>query len=103
MSAVETFKEDHKKEYSPTSIEYIEDLFVNLGETEHEDPRADLQNNWASMKCLFKYQPLDSIKDYYGEKNAIYFGFVGTFISSLWIPSIVGVIMFIIGMSLYYM
>ena len=39
MAGIDSFKEEHK-DYSPTSIEYIESLFKNLAMCEHVDPRA---------------------------------------------------------------
>jgi len=42
------------------------------------------------------------VRDYFGEKNALYFGFVGSFIGMLWIPSFVGVLFFLLGIGLYY-
>jgi hypothetical protein len=51
---------------------------------------------------LFKFQPLGSIRDYFGEQNAIYFGFVGSFITMLWIPALVGIVFFVLGLSFYY-
>jgi len=102
MAVMEDFKEQHK-DYSETSLEYIDSIFKYFSTIDSiEDPRAYLQDNWASMKNIVRFQPLDKIRDYFGEKNAIYFGFVGTFITMLWIPSIVGILFFIFGILFYY-
>jgi len=102
MAVMNDFKEQHK-DYSETSLEYIDAIFKYFSTVESiDDPRAELQDDWASLKNIVRFQPLDKIRDYFGEKNAIYFGFVGTFISMLWIPSIVGIIFFALGIYFYY-
>lgn len=63
------------------------------------DYRTILQNKWASFKNILKYQPLWEIRDYFGESNAIYFAWLGVFITMLWLPSLLGFIFFIVGMS----
>ena len=90
------------KDYGPASLEYIANTVQQFALTDQVDTRAFLQENWASFKNLFKFQPLAEVRDYFGEKNAIYFGFVGSFITMLWLPAIVGVFFFILGISLYY-
>ena len=101
LKVIDDFKRENKG-YSPTSIEYLENIVKQFSLTHHEDTRAFLQDQWGSMKNLFKFQPLSIIKNYFGEKNALYFGFVGSFISMLWLPAIVGTLFFILGISIYY-
>ena len=83
LKIIEEFKAENK-EYSPSSIEYLENILSQFSENEIYDSRAYLQDKWASFKNIFKFQPLDEIKEYFGVKNAIYFGYVGSFISMLW-------------------
>ena len=33
-----------------------------------DNERQRLQKDWASVRCVFKYQPIDAIKEYFGEK-----------------------------------
>ena len=30
--------------------------------------RQRLQKDWASFSCIFRYQPMNAIRDYFGEK-----------------------------------
>jgi hypothetical protein len=71
-------------------------------ETLNEDKRDELSNTWASFKCIFKLQPFDKIRDYFGEKISFYFVWSGMLISTLWIPTIVGIIFFSIGLNKRY-
>ncbi|KAK2168459.1 hypothetical protein NP493_1230g00018 [Ridgeia piscesae] len=59
------------------------------------DPRQDLQNTWSRF---FKYQPLWKIRNYFGAKIALYFAWSGLLATSLWIPAIIGICVFIHGL-----
>jgi hypothetical protein len=63
------------------------------------DVRYNLYTTWAHFRNMFKYQPMWDIRNYFGETNALYFAWLGVFISSLWLPSLVGVVFFGIGLS----
>ena len=60
-------------------------------------PRTVLNNNWSSYLNWYKYQPIDLVKNYFGEKIAFYFAWLGAYTTFLIIPAIVGVIVFIIN------
>uniref|UniRef100_A0A914W972 Anoctamin n=1 Tax=Plectus sambesii TaxID=2011161 RepID=A0A914W972_9BILA len=60
------------------------------------DPRRELNETWTK---LFKFQPLWKIRNYFGEKIALYCAWMGLLISFLWIPSIAGVAVY--GNALY--
>ena len=59
------------------------------------DNRKQLSDAWGKYT---KYQPLWKIRNYFGEKNSLYFAWCGVLISSLWIPMILGLIAFIYGL-----
>ncbi|XP_055959025.1 anoctamin-4 isoform X2 [Patella vulgata] len=60
-----------------------------------EDPRKDLDETWTKF---FKFQPLWKIRNYFGEQIAFYFAWSGMLIMSLWLPSLLGIGIFIYGL-----
>ncbi|XP_076315841.1 anoctamin-7-like [Tachypleus tridentatus] len=62
-----------------------------------QDTRAILHRQWTGF-CRHR-QPLDMVRDYFGEKIAFYFGWVGTLITSLWMPALLGIIVFSVGVA----
>ncbi|XP_052076690.1 anoctamin-3-like isoform X2 [Mytilus californianus] len=59
------------------------------------DPRRDLDDTWTKV---YKFQPLWKIRNYFGEKIALYFAWTGMLTSSLWIPTIFGFCIFLYGL-----
>lgn len=59
--------------------------------------RQRLQADWASFRCLFKYQPIDAIREYFGEKVALYFAWLGFYVMFLIPAAFVGILCFIYG------
>lgn len=59
--------------------------------------RCLLYTEWASFMKIFKFQPLDTVRDYYGVKIALYFAWLGFYTNLLLPPAIVGVIVFMYG------
>lgn len=50
--------------------------------------RQILYQYWARWSCWYKYQPLDHVQQYFGEKIAMYFAWLGKFINYSGIRSI---------------
>ena len=63
------------------------------------DSRSKLDNIWAGFTNIFKYQPLEKVRDYFGEYIAFYFSFTGHLISSLWVLALIGVAFFTISVT----
>lgn len=71
------------------------------GEYEGEDvefnDRKLLYEEWASYGVFYKYQPIDLVRKYFGEKIGLYFAWLGVYTQMLIPASIVGVIVFLYG------
>ncbi|XP_021363066.1 anoctamin-4-like isoform X4 [Mizuhopecten yessoensis] len=80
-------KEELKKEFFSDKEEEEEAL--------ENDPRKDLDDTWSTY---YKFQPLWKIRNYFGEKIALYFAWSGLLISSLWIPTLFGFAIFLFGL-----
>jgi anoctamin-7 len=63
----------------------------------NSNPRSNLRDNWANYACWFKFQPIDHIREYFGEKIAIYFIWLGSYTIWLLLPAIVGLVVFLIN------
>ncbi|XP_076085009.1 anoctamin-7-like isoform X2 [Mytilus galloprovincialis] len=59
--------------------------------------RQILYEYWARWGKWFKYQPLDHIREYFGEKVGIYFAWLGFYTAWLLPASVIGVIVFLYG------
>ncbi|XP_067142295.1 anoctamin-1-like [Centruroides vittatus] len=65
--------------------------------TDINNPRLFLLKNWATVRCIFKQQPLDEIRCYFGVKIGLYFAWLGFYTYMLTSASIVGILCFIYG------
>lgn len=61
--------------------------------------RERLSERWASLNVLLKSSPLDDVRDYIGNKWALYFLFLGDYTANLVFPSILGLVTFLIGVG----
>ncbi|KAJ3213138.1 Anoctamin-7 [Dinochytrium kinnereticum] len=70
-----------------------------------ENERAWLFENWARFRLSWSQvlleQPLRQIRDYFGERIAYYFTWLGFYTLWLWIPAAVGFIVFLYGIRNY--
>ncbi|XP_048470847.1 anoctamin-7 [Rhincodon typus] len=62
------------------------------------NPRQSLYKYWARWSQWYRYQPLDHIREYFGEKIAIYFAWLGFYTTWLLPAAIVGTLVFISGL-----
>eukprot|EP01135_Chromosphaera_perkinsii_P003221 Nk52_evm28s238 gene=Nk52_evmTU28s238 len=63
--------------------------------------RAVLYDTWATYRNMFKYQPIHLIREYFGEKTAFYFAWMGHYVTWLIFPSFVGLIYLFYGLGTY--
>uniref|UniRef100_A0A6Q2X3Z7 Anoctamin n=1 Tax=Esox lucius TaxID=8010 RepID=A0A6Q2X3Z7_ESOLU len=56
-----------------------------------------LYEEWANYGVMFKYQPLDLIRKYFGEAIGLYFAWMGVYTRMLVPPSVLGLAVFIYG------
>ncbi|XP_077494204.1 anoctamin 1 isoform X3 [Amblyomma americanum] len=60
-------------------------------------PRTQLRRRWASVLALFRYQPLDDVRRYFGVKIGLYFAWLGFYTTMLVPASVLGLICFMYG------
>ncbi|NXN36475.1 ANO7 protein, partial [Rhinoptilus africanus] len=65
-------------------------------------PRQVLFQYWASWGKWSKYQPLDHIRKYFGEKVAFYFAWLGFYTGWLLPAAAVGMVVFVTGLFLVF-
>ncbi|XP_052051900.1 anoctamin-9 [Apodemus sylvaticus] len=61
----------------------------------------DLKRTWARWRNMFQSQPIDKIRDYFGEKVALYFTWLGWYTYMLVPAAVVGLIIFLSGFALF--
>ncbi|KAG9339078.1 hypothetical protein JZ751_024107, partial [Albula glossodonta] len=71
--------------------------FKSSGCEEQRNDRQLLHDEWAKYGAFYKYQPVDLIRKYFGEKIGLYFAWLGIYTQLLIPASIVGVIVFFYG------
>ncbi|XP_038674721.1 anoctamin-1-like isoform X3 [Scyliorhinus canicula] len=63
---------------------------------------GDCENRWSELHKLwagtYRYQPLWKIRNYFGEKIAFYFAVMQTLFLSLFLPALIGLLIFIYGL-----
>ncbi|XP_029813136.1 anoctamin-1 [Suricata suricatta] len=67
------------------------------GENVEFNDRKLLYQEWASYGVFYKYQPIDLVRKYFGEKIGLYFAWLGVYTQMLIPASVVGVIVFLYG------
>ncbi|XP_013041644.3 anoctamin-7 [Anser cygnoides] len=65
-------------------------------------PRQVLFQYWANWRKWSKYQPLDHVRKYFGEKVAFYFAWLGFYTGWLLPAAVTGTVVFIAGIFLVF-
>lgn len=73
--------------------------FKVIGHLEERNDRQVLHEEWARYSAFYKYQPIDLIRKYFGEKIGLYFAWLGVYTQLLVLASIVGIIVFGYGVA----
>uniref|UniRef100_A0A3B5QTP5 Anoctamin n=1 Tax=Xiphophorus maculatus TaxID=8083 RepID=A0A3B5QTP5_XIPMA len=58
--------------------------------------RQILHEYWSKWSCWRCYQPLDHIREYFGEKIALYFAWIGFYTAWLLPASLIGTLVFLL-------
>ncbi|NXY20190.1 ANO2 protein, partial [Atrichornis clamosus] len=67
------------------------------GQNDDMNERKLLYREWARYGVFYKFQPLDLIRKYFGEKIGLYFAWLGLYTEFLIPSSVVGIIVFLYG------
>lgn len=106
-----SFSEDKNDAYSFGISKMITDQIYTAAYPLHEghwkpgsapNERKLLFDHWGNWRNLFKIQPLEHIKLYFGAKIGIYFTWLGFYTMMLIPASIVGLIVFIYGIAMAF-
>ncbi|XP_043943405.1 anoctamin-2-like [Protopterus annectens] len=74
----------------------VHDGDYDNSETEMND-RKLLYREWARYSVFYKYQPVNLIRKYFGEKIGLYFAWLGVYTELLIPASLIGIIVFLYG------
>ncbi|XP_066936321.1 anoctamin-7-like isoform X2 [Clytia hemisphaerica] len=69
------------------------------GDEPQLNQRQVLKAYWGRWGKWLKYQPLDHIRAYFGEKIGLYFAWLGQYTAWLLLPSFVGLLVFLYGIA----
>lgn len=72
------------------------DLIDSMYPLHTPDELISLEHHWYKHSKYFQPQPIEMIRDYFGEKIGIYFSFLGFYTKLLFLPAAVGLIYFLL-------
>ncbi|KAK2848454.1 hypothetical protein Q7C36_010136 [Tachysurus vachellii] len=75
----------------------LHDGDFNSDVKELRNDRQLLHDEWANYGVFFKYQPVDLIRRYFGEKIGLYFAWLGVYTQLLIPASVMGIVVFLYG------
>ena len=68
-------------------------------EVSPSNDRQRLRSDWAQFKRIFKYQPYEAIKDYFGSAIGLYFAWLGFYTAWLVPCALAGLLVFLYGVG----
>ncbi|KAM6204219.1 anoctamin-9 [Sarcoramphus papa] len=68
---------------------------------ENEEVSEFLKEKWARWRDIFCHQPIEKIRCYFGEKVALYFAWLGWYTYLLGIAAVVGLVVFVAGITVF--
>ncbi|XP_067276141.1 anoctamin-1 isoform X2 [Pseudorasbora parva] len=71
--------------------------FDSSEDRDHRNDRQMLHEEWANYGAFYKFQPMDLIRKYFGEKIGLYFAWLGVYTQLLIPASALGVAVFLYG------
>ena len=93
----EELEEELEKHSGDSAVDIRKEFEEEKERLMTEDTRKALNLTWTR---LLKYQPLWKVRNYFGEKIALYYAWSGMLISTLWIPTLFGLAIFFYGLYL---
>ncbi|XP_006230651.1 anoctamin-9 isoform X2 [Rattus norvegicus] len=94
------FVVNSKKRLSDTFEDLVKDGVFETMFLLHKG-EEDLSREWAQWRNVFQPQPIDKIREYFGEKVALYFTWLGWYTYMLVPAAVVGLIVFLSGFALF--
>uniref|UniRef100_A0A3P9K2S8 Anoctamin n=1 Tax=Oryzias latipes TaxID=8090 RepID=A0A3P9K2S8_ORYLA len=85
----------HKDSQSRVYFKTLKHPFIR--DKLHLSGRLILHEEWANYGVMYKYQPVDLIRKYFGEQIGLYFAWLGVYTQLLIPPSVLGIIVFLYG------
>ncbi|KFU92500.1 Anoctamin-9, partial [Chaetura pelagica] len=69
---------------------------------EKEEIREFLKEHWARWREIFRQQPIEKIRCYFGEKVALYFAWLGWYTYLLGFAAVAGLVVFVAGITTFH-
>ncbi|XP_069037809.1 anoctamin-9 [Lepisosteus oculatus] len=78
-----------------------EHVFETTFSLHEEEKQKELREKWARWTACFQWQPIDDVRNYLGEKVALYFLWLGWYTTLLIPAAILGMVVFLNGLAFF--